>query len=56
MLRLNRRSSRQLQALAEHFATSRAAIIHQLIAQASLEEFPPSWHLAAGAHRQEGDA
>jgi predicted transcriptional regulator len=47
MLRRDRRSSRKLQALAEHFTTSRAEIIRQLIAQASPETFPESWRLAA---------
>jgi hypothetical protein len=29
-----------------------AEIIRQLIAQATPEDFPPSWHLAVEEHRQ----
>jgi hypothetical protein len=52
MLRLNRLASRKLQALAEHFATSRAEIIRQLIAQASPEDVPESWQMAVEERRQ----
>jgi hypothetical protein len=51
MLRLDRPASRKLQALTEYFATSRAAIIRRLIAQASRKDFPQSWHLTVRERR-----
>jgi hypothetical protein len=47
MLRLDETSARKLQALVAQFGTSQAAILRQLITQATPEEFPESWHLAA---------
>jgi hypothetical protein len=41
----------KLQELVEQVGRSRAEIIRQLVAQATLEAFPPSWQLAA-AERQ----
>jgi hypothetical protein len=52
MLRLDRPASHKLQALAEHFATSRAEIIRQVIAQASPQDFPESWQMAVEECRQ----
>ena len=45
MLRLGRASETTLQRLAEHFDVPRTAIIRQLLAQATPETFPASWHL-----------
>jgi predicted transcriptional regulator len=45
MLRLDETTTQKLQRLVEQFAKSRAEIIRQLIAQATPEDFPPSWHL-----------
>ena len=48
MLRLDGTTSQKLQELVEQVGRSRAEIIRQLVAQATLEAFPPSWQLAAG--------
>jgi predicted DNA-binding protein len=53
MLRLDETTVQKLQRLVEHFAKSRAEVIRQLIAQATPEDFPPSWHLAVREHQQE---
>jgi predicted transcriptional regulator len=45
MLRLDAASETTLQRLAEHFDVPRAAIIRQLLAQATPDRFPTSWHL-----------
>jgi hypothetical protein len=45
MLRLDAASETTLQRLAEHFDISRAAIIRQLLAQATPDTFPVSWRL-----------
>jgi hypothetical protein len=52
MLRLDAPARARLEALARHFDESQAAIIRQLIVQARLEDFPPSWHLAVGERRR----
>ena len=44
MLRLDAASETTLQRLAEHFDVPRAAIIRQLLAQATPDTFPASWH------------
>lgn len=46
-LRLDAVTSRKLAAFMHTFERSAAAIIRELIAQASPEDFPPSWHMAA---------
>jgi predicted DNA-binding protein len=46
-LRLDAVTSRILAAFMHTFERSAAAIIRELIAQASPEDFPPSWHMAA---------
>jgi Ribbon-helix-helix protein, copG family len=51
MLRLDEITAQKLQELVEQVGRSRAEIIRQLVAQATLEAFPPSWQLAA-AERQ----
>jgi hypothetical protein len=51
MLRLDDLSQTKLQQLIEQFRTSKAEVIRQLIAQAEPEDFPPSWHMTAAAHR-----
>jgi predicted DNA-binding protein len=52
MLRLDDQARARLEELASHFDESQAAIIRQLIVQATLEGFPPSWHLAVGERRR----
>jgi hypothetical protein len=44
-------TSRTLEILTQTFHRSAAEIIRQLIAQASPEDFPSSWHMAAMARR-----
>jgi predicted transcriptional regulator len=51
MLRLDETTTQKLQELVEQVGRSREEIIRQLMAQATLEAFPPSWQLAA-AERQ----
>jgi hypothetical protein len=52
MLRLDAASETMLQRLAAQFAVLRAAIIRQLLAQATPETFPANWHLrVAERHR-----
>jgi hypothetical protein len=48
MLRLDEPTAEKLQDLVQHFAKPRAEVIRQLVAQAMLDAFPPSWQLAAG--------
>jgi hypothetical protein len=55
-MRLDEVTSAKLAALMQTFHRSAAEIIRQLIIQARPEAFPPSWQLAAGEERQEGDA
>jgi hypothetical protein len=52
MLRLDAMARARLEALASHFDASQAAIIRQLIVQATVEDFPPRWHLAVGERRR----
>lgn len=47
MLRLDESTAQKLQALVTQFGRSRAAIIRQLVAQSTLEDFPQSWQKAA---------
>ncbi len=51
MLRLDHLTQEKLEALSAHFDLSAAAIIRQLIGQATPEDFPPSWQLRATEHR-----
>jgi predicted DNA-binding protein len=50
-MRLDEVTSRKLEALTQTFHRPAADMIRQLIAQATPEDFPPSWHLAV-AERQ----
>jgi predicted transcriptional regulator len=50
MLRLDDQTRGKLKNLSTHFDTSAAEIIRHLIAQATLEDFPPSWHMRAVEH------
>jgi hypothetical protein len=50
-LRLDETSSATLNQLSQHFKTSAAKVIRQLIIQARPEKFPQSWQLAAQEHR-----
>jgi hypothetical protein len=50
-LGLDAGTSRTLEALTSTFDRSAAEIIRQLIAQATPEDFPPSWHVAAMERR-----
>jgi hypothetical protein len=52
MLRLDASAWGRLEELARHFDESQAAIIRQLIVQARLEDFPPSWHMAVEERRR----
>ena len=52
MLRLDETTAQKLQELVEQVGRSRAEIIRQLVAQATLEAFPPSWQLAAGERQR----
>ena len=45
MLRLDRASETALQRLAEHFDVPRAAIMRQLLVQATPNTFPASWRM-----------
>ena len=45
MLRLDGQTRATLEALATHFERSAAEIIRQLLAQATPDTFPASWHL-----------
>jgi hypothetical protein len=51
MLRLDGATQRKLETLMDTFDRSAAAIIRALIAQATPESFPPSWHLAVEERR-----
>jgi hypothetical protein len=51
MLRLDEPSQTKLQQLIKAFGTSKAAIIHHLLAQAEPEDFPPSWQMRAAECR-----
>lgn len=51
MLRLDHTSSIKLQSLRERFDVPKAHIIRQLIAQATLEDFPKCWQLRAAERR-----
>lgn len=51
MLRLDDETSNKLGILTRTFGRSAAEIIRQLIAQATPEDFPQSWRLAAAEHR-----
>ena len=53
MLRLDERTAHKLQRLVEQCGRSRAEIIRQLVAQATLEDFPTSWQLAAAEREQQ---
>ena len=52
MLRLDVLARERLEAMARDFDASHAEIIRQLIVQATVEDFPPSWHLAVGERRR----
>jgi hypothetical protein len=47
MLRLDDQAGERLEELASHFGEPHAEVVRRLIVQATLEDFPPSWHLAA---------
>jgi hypothetical protein len=47
MLRLDEPSQTKIQQFVKQFGTSKAEVIRQLIAQARLEDFPPSWQMRA---------
>jgi hypothetical protein len=46
MLRLDETTRATLERPSRHFKKSSAEIVRQLVAQATLEAFPPSWQLA----------
>jgi hypothetical protein len=52
MLRLDEVTSRKLATLTQTFDRSAAEVIRQLIAQASPEDFPQSWQMAAEERQQ----
>jgi hypothetical protein len=51
MLRLDEPSQTTLLQLLKQFGASKAEVIRQLIAQAELEDFPPSWQMKAAERR-----
>jgi hypothetical protein len=51
-MHLDEASSAKLEQLVQHFDTSAAEVIRQLIAQATPEDFPQNWHLAVNEQRQ----
>jgi hypothetical protein len=51
MLRLDKPSQIKLQQLVKEFGASKAAIIRQLIAHATPEDFPKTWHMRAAERR-----
>jgi predicted transcriptional regulator len=51
MLRLDDQAVARLEELASHFGEPNAEVIRQLIIQAKLADFPPSWHLAVEERR-----
>jgi hypothetical protein len=51
MLRLDETTTQKLPQLVTQFGMSGAEIIRQLVAQETIEAFPPSWQVAA-AERQ----
>jgi predicted transcriptional regulator len=51
ILRLDDPSQTKLQQLVEHFGSSKAEIIRQLLAQVEPEDFPPNWLMRAAEHR-----
>jgi predicted transcriptional regulator len=53
MLRLDDETSSKLETLTQTFHRSAAEVIRQLIAQATPEVFPESWHLSVEERRQE---
>ena len=56
MLRLDETTTQKLQEFVDQFDRSRAEIIRQLVAQATLEDFPQSWQPTAAAHRPQDAA
>jgi len=52
MLRLDETTAQKLQELVAQFGMARAEIMRQLVAQATPEDFPPSWHLAMTERRR----
>jgi hypothetical protein len=50
---LDQTTAMKLQHLVEQFGRPRAPIIRQLIAQATLEDFPLSWQAAVDEQRQQ---
>jgi predicted transcriptional regulator len=53
MLRLDDQASARLEELASHFGEPHAEVIRQLIIQSTLDDFPPSWHVAVQERQQE---
>lgn len=51
MRRLGEPTWAKLEALSAHFGTSAAAIIRQLVAQATPDDFPPGWQPRAAERR-----
>jgi hypothetical protein len=51
MLRLDEPSQTTLQQLVTQFGASKAEIIRHLIAHATPDAFPKSWHMRAAEHR-----
>ncbi len=51
MMRLDDPTWEKLEELSTHFDKSAAEIIRQLVAQATLEDFPRAWQTAGGPRR-----
>jgi hypothetical protein len=56
MVRLDAETRQRLERFSSHFQQSIAEVIRQLAAQATMEDFPPSWHLAVKENPQERNA
>jgi predicted transcriptional regulator len=54
MLRLDDATSSRLETLTHIFQRSAAEVIRQLIAQATPEDFPQSWHMTVEERCQQG--
>jgi hypothetical protein len=52
MMRLDPQAWEKLERFSEHFDKSAAEIIRQLVSQATIEDFPPTWPKASGGARR----
>jgi hypothetical protein len=52
VMRLDPQTRQTLEGLSIHFDTSIAEVVRQLVAQATLEDFPRTWPRASGGTRR----